>query len=114
MGSVSWQGAMLPWLQPCAPAPASVEQHQPSAAPAHTGHQHRGSWLNAAIRHPPPRCCSEVSDGPPRAYPGSVHALRPCSAAEPLTPRHPTPSALAQPELCQPMGTQDSEVAGAQ
>lgn len=45
MGSVSWQGVMLPRLQPGAPAPAPAEQHQPLAALAHTGCQHRGAIL---------------------------------------------------------------------
>lgn len=112
MGSVSWQGAMLPRLQPCAPAPVSAEQHQPSAALAHASRQRRGSWINAAVGLSPPRCCHqrrrEVSDGLSRAEPGSVHAPRPCSAAELLTPRHPTPP-LAQPELRRPTGTWASE-----
>lgn len=102
MGSVSWQGATLLWLQPCAPAPASVEQHQPLATLAHTGCQRHGSQINAAIGHPPPRCCHqhhrEVSDGLSCAEPGSIRAPWPCSAAELLTCGHPTP-ALAQPEL---------------
>lgn len=78
MGSVSWQGVMLPRLQPGAPAPGPAEQHQPSAALAHTGCQHRGAIL-AKCSHQAPTA-SVLQRGVRWPSP-CVAWIRPCTAA---------------------------------